>query len=167
MCECECVCVLECTAPSSKQERSTFNSITTLSPRTGRWPDQKNVNWGPVWTLSWNLFTVIFHTTLHFLRLPLKMPSTVQGTGKRHETIPVYPVSVLWHENRLNPTFKWLKTVLFCLLGERDSFLNTFSFLIWRQRYVCKKLGPRRVYCCVASPLLLITLCKRWDKVVK
>lgn len=38
------VYVLECTAPSSKQERSSVNSITTLSPRTERWPDQSNFN---------------------------------------------------------------------------------------------------------------------------
>jgi len=35
-----CVCVLECAAPSFKQERSTVNSVTTLSPRTERGLDQ-------------------------------------------------------------------------------------------------------------------------------
>lgn len=35
------VCVLECTTPSSKQERRIVNSITTLSPRTEQWPDQQ------------------------------------------------------------------------------------------------------------------------------
>lgn len=49
-CPCVSVCVLECAAPSSKQERSIVNSITTLSPCTERWPDQQRFNCGPIWS---------------------------------------------------------------------------------------------------------------------
>lgn len=79
-----CECVLECSAPSSKQERSTVNSITTLSPHTERWPDQRNFNCEPIWSCpelfsEWNPTQRLI--SWHFLQI-CGLQSTWQKTWK-------------------------------------------------------------------------------------
>lgn len=78
-----CERVLECTAPSSKQERSTVNSITTLSPRTERWPDQMNFNCEPIWSrpepFSQHKHTCPISWDFRFYKVP----------GRRRENMPI------------------------------------------------------------------------------
>lgn len=77
-----CVGVQECTVPSSKQERSTVNSITTLSPCTKRWL-----------LLSLSLFTAA-HTTSDFLKSLQSLQFTKNLAGDTNTSIKIFTKNV-------------------------------------------------------------------------